>query len=53
VVLLPGDFPMDAAPTARSLRSHGVSVDRIAESMQARSLNVLFFAGCRTLVLDE
>lgn len=45
--LLPSDFPAEQGIGAASLRRHAVPVPRLAAALRARSVNLLFFAGCR------
>ena len=49
VYLLPGDYPISHGFSAARLRAGAVSVDRIATACRASKLNLVFFAGCRTL----
>ena len=47
--LLPGDFRLEASCSSAHLKTAAISVERIASGCLARSLNLVFFAGCRTL----
>ena len=49
VYLVPGDYPLERGCSAAQLRAGAVSVDRIATACRASKLNLVFFAGCRTL----
>ena len=49
VYLLPGDYPLAEGCSPSQLRAKAVSVDRIASACRAAQLNLVFFAGCRTL----
>ena len=49
VYLIPGDFPLTNGCSPARLRTNAVSVDRIAAACRASMLNLVFFAGCRTL----
>src|SRR5688572_23595140 len=49
VYLLPGDYPLRQGCSSRLLRARAISVDRIAASCRSPKLNLVFFAGCRTL----
>jgi hypothetical protein len=49
VYLLPGDYPLERGCSPARLRSKAISVDRIATACRASALNMVFFAGCRTL----
>jgi hypothetical protein len=49
VYLLPGDYPLAGGCSPPQLRANAVSVDRIAAACRAAKLNLVFFAGCRTL----
>ena len=51
VYLLPGDYPLEKGCSSARLRSGAVSVDRIAAACRASTLNLVFFAGCRTPAL--
>jgi hypothetical protein len=53
VYLLPGDYPFQSGYSARLLGTHAVSVERIAEAAKAASMNLTFFAGCRSNVSLE
>lgn len=50
VYLLPGDFPGGAGLRHAHFARHAVGIPRLARSATARHLNLVFFAGCRTLV---
>jgi len=50
VHLLPADYPLAAGCSAAQLRAKAVSVDRMTRACHASTLNLVFFAGCRTLV---
>lgn len=47
--LLPCDYPFQKGYKEGILRDCGVSIDLIAKSCSARCLNLIFFAGCRSL----
>lgn len=47
--LLPGDYPFAQGYEAAVLRERAVPVLEIASACKARKLNLVFFAGCRTL----
>ena len=49
VYLLPGDYPLQEGCSAARLRAGAVSVERIAAACRGSRLNLVFFAGCRTL----
>ena len=49
VYLLPGDYPLKGGCSAARLRARAVPVDRIAAACRASNVNLVFFAGCRTL----
>jgi hypothetical protein len=49
VYLLPGDYPVRRGCSADLLEARAVSVDRIAMACRASTVNIVFFAGCRTL----
>jgi len=49
VHLLPGDYPVKRGFSRGLLRTRAVSVDRIATACRASKVNLVFFAGCRTL----
>jgi len=49
VYLLPGDYPLKQGCSPATLRARAVAVDRIAAACCASKLNLVFFAGCRTL----
>lgn len=49
VYLLPGDYPVRDGCSVSRLRARAVSVERIATACRASKLNLVFFAGCRTL----
>jgi len=49
VFLLPGNFPFSLGVGARQLSKHAVSVVDIARSTQAGKVNLVLFAGCRSL----
>lgn len=53
VHLLPGDYPTTGGCSPARLRTRAISVERIAKSCRAGKLNLVFFAGCRTLVADR
>jgi uncharacterized protein len=53
VYLLPGDFRQIGRRLPERLRASAISVDRIAKTCRATKFNLVFFAGCRTLVSDE
>jgi uncharacterized caspase-like protein len=48
VYLIPGDYALKDGWSPARLRTHAVSVDRIAAACRASMLNLVFFAGCRT-----
>ena len=50
VYLLPGNFPLKRSCSAARLQARALPVDRIAASCRASKVNLVFFAGCRTLV---
>jgi hypothetical protein len=49
VYLLPGDYPLAGGCSSRQLNANAITVDRIAAACRAAKLNLVFFAGCRTL----
>jgi hypothetical protein len=53
VYLLPGDYPLAEGCSPPQLRAKAVSVDRIAAACRAARLNLVFFAGCRTLAFKR
>jgi hypothetical protein len=48
--LLPGDFPGGPALGRAQFTRHAVGIPRLVRAATARNLNLVFFAGCRTLV---
>lgn len=52
VYLLPGDYPLNHGYSAARLRARAVSVEGIATACRASKLNLVFFAGCRTLASE-
>jgi len=50
VYLLPGDYPVGGGFAKGQLRRFGVSVTQLVGAACARGQNLVFFAGCRTLV---
>jgi hypothetical protein len=50
VYLLPGDYPRLEGFGRAQLRKRAVSVTQMINAASARSQNIVFFAGCRTLV---
>lgn len=50
VYLLPGDYPLKDGCSAARLRANAVPVARITAACRASKLNLVFFAGCRTVV---
>ena len=48
VYLLPGDYPLNDGCSSTRLRARAVLVARIAAACRATTLNLVFFAGCRT-----
>lgn len=50
VYLLPGDYPVGEGFAHGQLRRYGVSVTQLVGAACARAQNLVFFAGCRTLV---
>jgi hypothetical protein len=50
VFLLPGDYPFSGGCSRGGLRANAISIARVASSSQGTKLNLVFFAGCRTLV---
>jgi hypothetical protein len=48
VYLIPGDFPKDRGVEQADLVRSAVAVARLAEACSARTMNLVFFAGCRT-----
>jgi uncharacterized caspase-like protein len=53
VYLLPGDYPLAGGCSSRQLQANAVAVDRIAAACRAARLNLVFFAGCRTLASNR
>jgi hypothetical protein len=54
VYLLPGDYPFRKGYSQQHLQGNAVSISRVAKACGASKLNLVFFAGCRTLVsVDE
>lgn len=53
VYLVPGDFRQLGGRLPARLRASAISVDRIAKTCKAARFNLVFFAGCRTLVSDD
>jgi hypothetical protein len=49
VYLVPGDYPFPKGYSPQRLRARAVPVDRIARAGRAARLNLVFFAGCRSL----
>lgn len=49
VYLLPGDYRFGDGCSAALLRARAISVDQLAAACRGLRLNVVFFAGCRTL----
>jgi hypothetical protein len=49
VYLLPGDYPVERGFSPARLRASAVPVPRIAAACRAPAINLVFFAGCRTL----
>ena len=49
VYLLPGDYPIKNGFSPAELAQSGVSVSLLAEVCSAHTLNLVFFAGCRTV----
>jgi hypothetical protein len=49
VYLVPGDYPAQEGFGRAQLRRNAISVSRMTQAMSARSQNLVFFAGCRTL----
>jgi hypothetical protein len=49
VYLLPGDYPMEEGFRSSKLVKSGVSVSLLANACSARTVNLVFFAGCRSL----
>jgi hypothetical protein len=52
VHLLPADYALAAGCSSTQLRTKAVSVDRMAMAGRASTLNLVFFAGCRTQVVS-
>jgi Caspase domain len=50
VYLLPGDYPLRLGVSRPQLQRHAVGVAKMVRAASARVLNLVFFAGCRTLV---
>lgn len=48
--LLPGDYPFEQGYNAALLRRCALPVNRMVASTRGRQVNLVFFAGCRTLV---
>lgn len=53
VYLLPGDYPLAHGCSPSQLQAKAVPVDRIAAACGASRLNLVFFAGCRTLAVKN
>lgn len=49
VYLLPGDYPLKRGCSPAQLQTKGVAIDHIAAACRASKVNLVFFAGCRTL----
>jgi hypothetical protein len=49
VYLLPGDYPLKDGCSPARLRANAVPVARITAACRASQLNLVFFAGCRTV----
>ncbi len=49
VYLVPGDFPFAAWTSPADLDRHAVKVESLADACCARVMNLVFFAGCRTV----
>jgi len=49
VYLLPGDYPIEDGFRPAELARSGVSVSMLAQACSARTLNLVFFAGCRSV----
>jgi len=49
VYLLPGDYPMPEGVGAAELAKSAVGVGMLADACSARTLNLVFFAGCRSI----
>ncbi len=47
--LLPGDYPIASGFEPAELASSGISVSMLADVCSARILNLVFFAGCRSI----
>lgn len=52
VYLLPGDFPPPERLVAPRVRRYAIGVPRMTRATAATEQNLLFFAGCRTHLLD-
>ena len=50
VHLLPADYPFTSGYSRKLLSAHAIAVNRIVGAARAESLNMVFFAGCRTVV---
>ena len=46
--LLPGDFPAEDGFGAAAVQRRGIPVTALARACQARRVNLVFFAGCRS-----
>ena len=53
VYLLPGDYPKRDGFGTVQLARHAVSVPRMVQAVHASGQNLVFFAGCRTHVVDS
>ncbi len=49
--LIPGDYPI--AERNRALAGRAIALPRIAEAAQARTVNLVFYGGCRDNPLAE
>lgn len=48
VYLIPSDFPMKNGYLSTELTQNAVNVSNLADACSARTINLVFFAGCRT-----
>lgn len=48
VYLIPGDFPISNGYLSTELAQSAINVSKLADACSARTMNLVFFAGCRT-----